>query len=240
VTYSGNVTGQIEGIRQKTVTVLDELIARAGEFELAEPSPALGRYRQKLNENAYKVLVVGEAKRGKSTFVNALIGRDILPTDVDVATSQVFNVRPSEQEAYRLRFEDGSEREIPPEDLPLYGSQRVANTGFLPTSDRVICCIEVKDAKVKVEVKKEEPAIILLRKYIDGLSMLRGAGELDRAARSSNEFLGQKPLIWGISYLFGRKLCTQPLRKFRNVFFGGIRFLRFPYMVIVGTSDVKS
>ena len=30
----------------------------------------------------HKVLVVGEAKRGKSTFVNALIGRPILPTAV--------------------------------------------------------------------------------------------------------------------------------------------------------------
>ena len=45
------------------------------------PPAALGRYRHKLRENAYKVLVVGEAKRGKSTFVNALIGRDVLSTE---------------------------------------------------------------------------------------------------------------------------------------------------------------
>jgi len=144
VTHSGNVTEQIEGIRRQTVAVLDELIARAGEFELADPSPALGRSREKLRENAYKVLVVGEAKRGKSTFVNALIGRDVLPTDVDVATSQVFNVRPSEREAYRLRFENGSEREIPPGDLPLYGSRVMADTGTVPTADQVIRWIEVE------------------------------------------------------------------------------------------------
>jgi GTP-binding protein EngB required for normal cell division len=142
--YSGNVTGQIEGIRRQSVAVLDDLIARADEFELADPSPVLGRYREKLRENAYKVLVVGEAKRGKSTFVNALIGRDVLPTDVDVATSQVFNVRPSEQEAYRLRFEDGSEREIPPEDLPLYGSRIMADARIVPTADQVIRWIEVE------------------------------------------------------------------------------------------------
>jgi adenosyl cobinamide kinase/adenosyl cobinamide phosphate guanylyltransferase len=39
------------------------------------------------------VPVVGEAKGGKSTFANAPIGRDLLPTDVDVATSQVFGIR---------------------------------------------------------------------------------------------------------------------------------------------------
>jgi predicted GTPase len=143
VTYSGNVAGQIEGIRQQAVVVLDELIARADEFELADPPPALGHYRDKLQENAYKVLVVGEAKRGKSTFVNALIGRDVLPTDVDVATSQVFNVRPSEREAYRLRFENGSEREILPEDLPLYGSRVMPEAGIVPAPEEIVRWIEV-------------------------------------------------------------------------------------------------
>ncbi len=138
MTSAGNVTGQIEQIRQQTVTVLDEIIARAGEFELADPPPALERYRKKLSENTYKVLVVGEAKRGKSTFVNALIGRDILPTDVDVATSQVFNISPSQREAYRLRFEDGSEREILLEDLPLYGSQIALDAGVVPTAEQLI------------------------------------------------------------------------------------------------------
>jgi GTPase SAR1 family protein len=143
VTHSGNVTGQIEGVRQQTVAVLDELISKASEFELADPPPALGRYRDKLRENAYKVLVVGEAKRGKSTFVNALIGQDILPTDVDVATSQVFNIRPSQREAYRVRFEDGSVREILPEDLPLYGSQIGQDAGTVPASDQIVRWIEV-------------------------------------------------------------------------------------------------
>ncbi len=141
--HSGNVIEQIEGIRRQTVAVLDDLLAKAGEFELADPPAALGRFHQKLRENAYKVLVVGEAKRGKSTFVNALIGRDILPTDVDVATSQVFNIRPSEREAYRLRFEDGSEREIPPEDLPHYGSRIMPDARVVPTAEGAIRWIEV-------------------------------------------------------------------------------------------------
>jgi hypothetical protein len=61
--HSGNVTEQVEGIREQSVAVLEDLIARAGEFELADPPAALVRYRQKLRENAYKVLVVGKAKK---------------------------------------------------------------------------------------------------------------------------------------------------------------------------------
>src|SRR5829696_7119214 len=141
---TSTVTEQIEEVRQQTIAVLDDLIHTGNEFELTDPPPALERYRRKLRRNAYTVLVVGEAKRGKSTFVNALIGRDILPTDVDVATSQVFNVRPSPREAYRVRFEDGSAREIPPEALPLYGSQAMAGAVPLPTADRIVRWIEVE------------------------------------------------------------------------------------------------
>jgi hypothetical protein len=52
VTYSGSVMGQSEGVRQQTVAVLDEPISRTDEFDLADPPPALERYRQKLGGNA--------------------------------------------------------------------------------------------------------------------------------------------------------------------------------------------
>ena len=138
-----NAAEQTEEVGQRTVAVLDGLMTKSKEFELAEPPEILKRYAQKLRENTYTVLVVGEAKRGKSTFVNALIGRDILPTAVEVATSQVFNVRPAKQEAYRLRFEDGSAREITAGDLPRYGSQVMVDAGVVPAPNELIRWIEV-------------------------------------------------------------------------------------------------
>ena len=48
---SGDVSGQIEGIRQQATNVLEELIATAGEFELADPPAALKQYHEKLKEN---------------------------------------------------------------------------------------------------------------------------------------------------------------------------------------------
>ena len=86
----GDIPEWVEAVRQKTLMTLKALTNKAKDFELPEPPGTLEQYRRKLEDNTYQVLVVGEAKRGKSTFVNALIGRDILPTDVDIATSQVF------------------------------------------------------------------------------------------------------------------------------------------------------
>src|SRR5579872_2215930 len=121
-----NIIGdQIEVVRKETLTVLDRLKEKAHEYSLAQPPAVLEEYRGKLEENNYNVLVVGEMKHGKSSLINAVIGRDILPINVDIATSTVFRVRNVRPEAYRIRFEDNSVRAITLADLPRYGSQQV-------------------------------------------------------------------------------------------------------------------
>lgn len=131
-------------IREKALDALAALESGASKFDLPAPPVTLLDYHQKLRENAYTVLVVGEAKRGKSTFVNALIGRDILPTDVDIATAQVFRVTRAEGETYRLRFEDGSAQAVQPSELQKYGSQVVMDTEGAPRLDQIIRWIEIE------------------------------------------------------------------------------------------------
>ncbi len=132
-----------DAVRKKTLAVASSLAETAAAFGLADPGDTLEQYTKKLAANTYEVLVVGEAKRGKSTFVNALIGRDLLPTDVDIATSQVFRICPAEREGYCLRFEDDSRQEIGAADLALYGSQVVADADGVPRLDQIIRWIEV-------------------------------------------------------------------------------------------------
>jgi len=124
---SDQFKAQIDAIEQQTLRIFSELAEKTSQFELPKLPQAVDEYRQKLEENTYNVLVVGEAKRGKSSFVNALIGKDLLPTDVDIATNQIFRVSYAEQEAYRLRFEDESTRDITAQELVEYGSQMVAD-----------------------------------------------------------------------------------------------------------------
>src|SRR5258708_36560341 len=57
---------------------LDELSV----FGSAQDRETIGSLRDRLSARRLPVLVAGEAKRGKSTLVNALLGRPVLPTGV--------------------------------------------------------------------------------------------------------------------------------------------------------------
>jgi len=55
------------------------------EATLGAASPLLGRLRaleQRLDQERLQIAVLGQFKRGKSTFINALLGANLLPTGV--------------------------------------------------------------------------------------------------------------------------------------------------------------
>jgi GTPase Era involved in 16S rRNA processing len=131
-------------LRQRVLEVVASIEERARELELPDPPEEFQRARERLASDSYQVLVLGEVKRGKSTLVNALLGCDLLPTDVGVATSQVFRITHAERQAYQVRFEDGTGLAVQAADLPLYGSQVVAGTDQAPRLDQIIRWIEVE------------------------------------------------------------------------------------------------
>lgn len=97
----------------------------------------------RLDNEQYDVVVCGEVKKGKSSFINAIIGDDLLPVNTDVATSQVFRIVNDTQVKYELVFINGSRKEISRDDLTKYGSQIAANEKGLPQFDVAIDYIEI-------------------------------------------------------------------------------------------------
>jgi GTPase SAR1 family protein len=136
-------TEKAETIRQETTGLLRVLVEKGAELSLPRPAPNLAADLHKLEGNAFQVLVAGEAKRGKSTFVNALIGRPILPTDVEIATCQVFRIRQASREAYRVCFENDVCQEIAGSELSRFGSQVYAGQGENRDPGEIIRWIEI-------------------------------------------------------------------------------------------------
>jgi predicted GTPase len=91
------------------VGALNELAALGTERDREQLVALLDR----LAAARLRVLVAGEAKRGKSTLVNALLGRDVLPSGVTPLTAVTTTVRYGDDEHTEVRFLDGHDEKHP-------------------------------------------------------------------------------------------------------------------------------
>ncbi len=66
---------------------------------------------EQMTSQAYRVAVIGEFKRGKSSLVNALIGADILPTDILPITATVTKVVYGTERKITIKYKSGEIQE---------------------------------------------------------------------------------------------------------------------------------
>ncbi len=92
-----------------------------GSAAVAEAARALDK---KLVENRFNVVVLGEFKRGKTTFVNALLGAEMLPAAVVPFTSIVTAVTYGEEIRARIEYLDGREEDVSVLDLTRWVTER--------------------------------------------------------------------------------------------------------------------
>jgi hypothetical protein len=93
---------------------LSELAALGTEQDREQ----LAAVADRLDAARLRVLVAGEAKRGKSTLVNALLGREVLPSGVTPLTAVATTVRYGDDERAEVRFLDGHAEKHPLALLP--------------------------------------------------------------------------------------------------------------------------
>ncbi|HSK02426.1 MAG TPA: dynamin family protein [Kofleriaceae bacterium] len=71
----------------------------------------------KLEAERFHLVVLGEFNHGKSTFVNALLGADILPTGITPTTASINHVVWAERAAARVMMASGESQPIDPTQL---------------------------------------------------------------------------------------------------------------------------
>ncbi len=84
----------------------------------------LEEIERKLEENKFNLVVLGQFKRGKTTFVNALLGERVLPSAVLPLTSIVTLVEWGNEKKAEVVFMDGSSKEVPVEEIELYVTEK--------------------------------------------------------------------------------------------------------------------
>lgn len=73
----------------------------------------MNELRSDMQDDFFSVVVLGEFKRGKSTFVNALLGEDLLLTDVLPETATIQAIMHSEEKKAQVLFRDKTVQEGP-------------------------------------------------------------------------------------------------------------------------------
>ncbi len=81
-----------------------------------------------LSANVFRLVVMGEVKKGKSSFINSLLGQvDLSPTEVDIATSTVYKFVNGPVERITVFFltsdDEPSTREITRDQIPEFGTE---------------------------------------------------------------------------------------------------------------------
>jgi ribosome biogenesis GTPase A len=86
--------------------------------------PNIQRLINKLEENRFNLVMLGAFKRGKSSLINALLGKPVLPTGIVPLTSVVTILGYGEKLAIQVHFHRGETRRISPMELVDYITEK--------------------------------------------------------------------------------------------------------------------
>ena len=76
----------------------------SGEMGFDRDLADLTKAGQNLQQGVFRLMVLGDMKRGKSTFLNALIGENVLPSDVNPCTALLTVLRYGQEKKVTIHF----------------------------------------------------------------------------------------------------------------------------------------
>ena len=85
---------------------------QSGQMGLAQTIEDMESASRNLRQGVFRLLVLGDMKRGKSTFLNALIGENLLPSDVNPCTALLTILRYGPEIKITGHFLDGQPPEV--------------------------------------------------------------------------------------------------------------------------------
>src|SRR5215470_15792497 len=97
------VVEALGGLREVADSVGAKSLARRVEHDLV----------QKLINDRFHLVVVGEFNHGKTTFVNALLGESVLPVGVTPTTAAIHHLKYADKPEATVVYSSGRREKIP-------------------------------------------------------------------------------------------------------------------------------
>ena len=95
-------------------SLVSDLQAYAKKIEMPDPMERLGNLLSDIRGKAdrvkadrFNIVIAGESKSGKSTFINAYLGEELLPMDVKQCTSAIVEIKYGESFSVNATYADG-------------------------------------------------------------------------------------------------------------------------------------
>ena len=103
------------------ISHLDKLLHEGDcREELKQFRCEVARLRRDFETKHFRVAVVGEFNRGKTTFVNALLGKELLPADYLPTTAAINRITYSDNPNAYIIMKNGQTKTVPMEELAEY------------------------------------------------------------------------------------------------------------------------
>ncbi|MDY7012023.1 MAG: dynamin family protein [Cyanobacteriota bacterium] len=97
---------QIEKLVDRLIDAEAKGEQESGKLEIEGEIEDLKRAARNLQQGVFRLLVLGDMKRGKSTFLNALMGENLLPSDVNPCTAILTVLRYGTEKKVTVYFQD--------------------------------------------------------------------------------------------------------------------------------------
>lgn len=98
---------QYKSHKDNVIDLFENYKAKRGALNDGVDITFLASRVQSLKKGKFTLAVAGEVKAGKSTFLNALLGAEILPSDVLQASSAIVEIFKSDTSFLKVKFADG-------------------------------------------------------------------------------------------------------------------------------------
>lgn len=106
-----DIAERLDSISSQLTQAESEGERTSGKFGLEPEIKRLLSEAENLRQGVFRVLVLGDMKRGKSTFLNALLGQNLLPSDVSPCTALLTILKYGAVQKVTIHYNDGKSPE---------------------------------------------------------------------------------------------------------------------------------
>ncbi len=116
ITNYDQTKNEVLKMQQDVISIFDEwcdLLRNESMIASIKKSMiALANQAENIRNDKFSLMVAGEGKSGKSTFINAFLGTEILPMDIKQCTSAIIEIRHGDEYMLTARYADGKSKII--------------------------------------------------------------------------------------------------------------------------------